>query len=208
MGFGISNVSGFNRVPSPAARTIAFTAAHAIKGPSGRADTRPVSPAVTADALGAVRRLSFAALEAQQPREIEAALAAELIGLFSVDQVHIARVAQDGTMARGTKFVPVAGAERDWAFPFDGPSGVKHVLDSGEPLHVPDAADSPVVSRPMIDRFGLASLFYVPLAFEGEVRSVAIICSEAPREIGMKSCTSPTPSGERKRVIRTFVSGK
>ena len=26
--------------------------------------------------------------------------------------------------------------------------------------------------------------------------------------IGMKSCTSPTPSGVRKRVMRTFVSGK
>ena len=26
--------------------------------------------------------------------------------------------------------------------------------------------------------------------------------------IGMKSCTSPTPSGSRERVIRTFVSGK
>ena len=28
------------------------------------------------------------------------------------------------------------------------------------------------------------------------------------RWMGMKSCTSPTPSGVRKRVIRTFVSGK
>ncbi len=27
-------------------------------------------------------------------------------------------------------------------------------------------------------------------------------------ETGMKSCTSPTPSGVRKRVIRTFVSGQ
>ena len=33
-------------------------------------------------------------------------------------------------------------------------------------------------------------------------------CSEAPVEIGMKSCTSPTPAGVRKRVIRTFVSGR
>jgi diguanylate cyclase (GGDEF)-like protein len=161
---------------------MAFTAAHAIKGALGRADIRPVSPTVTADALAAVRRLSFAALQAQEPREIEAALAGELFGLFAVDQVHISWVAQDGSMARGTKFVPGPVAELEWAFPFDGPSGVKHVLETCEPLNVSDAAGSPLVSRPMIDRFGLASLVYVPLAFEGEVRSVAILCSETPQE--------------------------
>jgi diguanylate cyclase (GGDEF)-like protein len=139
-----------------------------------------VSTTTTAGALGAVRRLSFAALEATDARAIELSLASELFGLFPVHQVHVCRVAGDGRRAEGTKFVPGPEAELDYEVPFGGPSGVKHVLETREPLHVPDAEDSPHVSRALVERFRVASMLYVPLSFEGEVLSVVILAAETP----------------------------
>ena len=55
----------------------------------------------TVAALAAVRRLSFAVLEAAEAPVIYRALASELFAVFGVDQVQVARVSQDHTVGRG-----------------------------------------------------------------------------------------------------------
>jgi diguanylate cyclase (GGDEF)-like protein len=148
-----------------------------------------MNPASTADALAATRRLSAAMLDAHDSRALHRAFAAELLGLFAVDRVHAFELTPDGTGARGTVFAldaeDGAAPQLDYAVPFDGPSGVQHVSATGEALHVPDAPSSPLVAQRFVARFEAASLLYVPLAFEGRVRTVAMLLSHAPRTFSM-----------------------
>ncbi len=110
------------------------------------------------------------------------ALADEVTGALrdalAVDQVHLFEVAQDRTggeavvTGHGTDYEMVLG---------DGPSGVALVVASGAPLHVPDASTGTI--RPgLVERFNVASALFLPLANDGEVRRVAILISETPRD--------------------------
>jgi diguanylate cyclase (GGDEF)-like protein/putative nucleotidyltransferase with HDIG domain len=145
--------------------------------------------ATTADALAAVRRLSFAMLEAADARGLYRTFAMELVRVFGVDRVHVCRIDEDaGDVGRATAFAPaeVAGEcavepELEYSVPFDRPTGVRHVRATGEALHVPEAASSPLVSQEFVKRFRAASLLFVPLAFEGRVRSVVVLLSHTPR---------------------------
>jgi diguanylate cyclase (GGDEF)-like protein len=146
-------------------------------------------PASTAAALAAVRRLSFTTLDAPDARAIYGTLAAELLAVFAVDRVHVCRVSSDGSFGRGTAFAAAGGdlkAEAEYVLPFDGPSGVCHVIQTGKPLHVVDAPASPLVSRQLVEHFGAASVLFVPLAFEGSVRAVTLLLSHSPREFAEK----------------------
>jgi diguanylate cyclase (GGDEF)-like protein len=141
-------------------------------------------PATTATALAAVRRLSFATLLAVDADAIFRGLARELLDVFSVHQVHMLRVSADGSHSEGTQFVAAGeGAlpQAEYVLPFDKPSGTHRVVVTGQPLNVPDAATSPLVSRELVDRFAVASLLYVPLAFEGAVHGVVALVSQTPR---------------------------
>ena len=146
----------------------------------------------SADALAAVRRLSGASLAEADPHAIYRALARELLGLLPVDQVHICQPSPDGTLAGGTVYHrtdegdTVAG-DAGYLIPFERLSGVGRVRSTGEPLHVPDAASSPLVPKQLVRRFGAASLLYLPLAFEGEVRAVLLLVSETPRELSAEA---------------------
>jgi diguanylate cyclase (GGDEF)-like protein len=62
------------------------------------------------------------------------------------------------------------------------PSGVGHVVASGASLHVPDARDSAVIRAELVEQFDVASALFVPVAHGGEVRRVAIMISNRPRE--------------------------
>ena len=69
---------------------------------TGEDDIQPgPNKASTLDALAAVRRLSFAALGDGDEASIHRELARELIAMLGVDQVHVARLAQDQSMRRG-----------------------------------------------------------------------------------------------------------
>ena len=142
------------------------------------------APASTLDALAAVRRLSFAALGADTGDEVHRKLALELFRAFGVDQVHISRLAQDGALGRGTMYRP-HGAEvlvaREYVLPLDTPSAVRRVVRNGEPFNEPDARNSTVMAAQLVELFSVESAVFVPLAFEGEVRSVAILVSQQPR---------------------------
>jgi GAF domain-containing protein len=134
--------------------------------------------------LAAVRRLSFAALDAATEAEIHHELARELLIAFSVEQVHVTRLAQDGTLGRGAVYRPgeagVAVDER-YVLNFDEPSAVRRVARTGEPYNEPDARNSRVLSSRLVERFNAASVLFVPLTFEGEVRSVVVLVSERPQ---------------------------
>jgi diguanylate cyclase (GGDEF)-like protein len=140
--------------------------------------------ATTATALAAVRRLSFATLDAGDADAIFRGLARELLDVFEVDQVHVLRVSPDASCSHGTGFVAAgdgAHPEAEYVLPFDRPSGTHEVVVTGRPLNVPDVHSSPLVSRELVERFGPASMLYVPLAFDGAVRGVVALASRTPR---------------------------
>ncbi|MGI9081732.1 MAG: GAF domain-containing protein, partial [Thermoleophilaceae bacterium] len=144
----------------------------------------PAIRASTVAALAAVRRLSFAALEAGTDAEIHGELARELFAACSVEQVHVSRLAQDGTLWRGTAYKPAttgALVDQEYVHKLDGPSAVREVARTGEPLNVPDARNSTTLAADLVERFNVASALFVPLTFEGEVRTVVVLISETPQ---------------------------
>ena len=146
--------------------------------------TERAAPASTLGALAAVRRLSFAALQAETGDEVHRQLALELFRAFGVHQVHVNRLAQDGTLGRGTLYRPDRAdvvVDHEYVVPLDVPSAVRQVVRTGEALNEPDARNSSVLSPQLVDVFGVESALFLPLAFEGEVRNVVTLVSEAPR---------------------------
>ena len=62
------------------------------------------------------------------------------------------------------------------------PSGIACVVATGEPLLVPDAPRHPGVRPDLVERFNAASGLFVPVAWDGEVRHVAILLCHEPRD--------------------------
>jgi len=129
--------------------------------------------------------MSFAAVDATVPNEIHETLATELYGVVDVDGVHLCEVVQDLSRANGTTFErrrdgrAEAGAR--YVAPFDRPSGAQHVMRTGRPLIVPDVTRSHLVARALAERFGVASILFVPLSWEGGVRAVVLLLTHTPR---------------------------
>ena len=137
------------------------------------------------DALAAVRRLSFAAIDATEVDAIHRALARELFAVFGVDQVHLTRVDPAGRRARSAAYYPAAEGEpvlgAAYGHDFQDRSAVGRVVATGRPLHEPDARRSPIMSQSLVERFGAASGLFLPLAFGGEVVAVAALVTEHGR---------------------------
>ena len=139
----------------------------------------------TVEALAAVRRLSFAVLEAAEAPAIYRALASELFAIFGVDQVHVGRVAQDHAVSRGNCYrlgeygTPEVGPE--YVQHFEQTSATRLVMDSGEPFNVPDVRNSPAVDHGLAVRYNASSALFVPMGFGGDVRAVVGLISETPR---------------------------
>ena len=143
--------------------------------------TEPVTRASTTDALAAVRRLSFATLDAMGEGEIHRELARELLSAFPVDQVHVTRMAQDKTCGRATIYRPDGDGlegDDDYVLPMDERSAVRQVARTGLPHNEPDARNSTILSQRLVERFNVASALFVPLTYEGEVRCVAVLLCE------------------------------
>ncbi len=129
--------------------------------------------------------MSFAVVDAADQDAIHLTLALELFGVFGVDGVHLCQVSGSRAMGYGTPFQraedgTVERGER-YNIPFDRPTGVGRVLETGEPLNVTDARNSPIVANQLAERFNAASLLYVPLTYAGVVRAVILLLSETPR---------------------------
>jgi len=135
--------------------------------------------------LASVRRLSFAALRMRRAEEVNRELARELFGLFGVDQVHVTRLGPDRKGARATRYVPgLEGqpieADR-YAHTFETGSAVEQVMLTDRPYNEPDAANSSVLNKALVERFNVASALFVPVTFAEEVQAVAILATEEPR---------------------------
>jgi diguanylate cyclase (GGDEF)-like protein len=122
-----------------------------------------------------LHRIARAASSARAFEELADEVTRALREALAFDQVHLFEVGQDraGGEAVVGDYEMVLG---------DGPSGVALVVASGEPLNVPDASNGTI--RPeLVERFNAASVLFLPLAHDGEIRRVAILISETPREL-------------------------
>jgi diguanylate cyclase (GGDEF)-like protein/putative nucleotidyltransferase with HDIG domain len=152
------------------------------RGPSIQPQSNTVS---TVDALAAVRRLSFAVLEATEAAVIYRALVAELFAVFGVDQVHVTRVSQDHSVGRANAYrigrngAPEVGPE--YMHHFEEESATRLVMDSGEPFNEPDARHSTAMDPRLTERYNARSGLFVPVAFGGDVRAVVGLISETPQ---------------------------
>jgi diguanylate cyclase (GGDEF)-like protein len=97
--------------------------------------------------------------------------------------VHVTRMAQDGTLGRGTVYRPGTdwlSPDNEYVIPMDERSAVREVARTGAPVIEPDARNSRLLSTRLVERFAVASALFVPLTYEGEVRCVAVLVSERP----------------------------
>ena len=93
---------------------------------------------------------------------------------------------------------------------FDSPSVFGAVLDADQGGYYalrPEGDDWSSKQLYFPDTNILITRFFTPDGV-GEVQDFMPIEEVATASIGMKSCTSPTPPGVKKRVIRMLVSGK
>jgi len=138
------------------------------------------------DALAAVRRLSSAALEASDAPSIYSALAGELLSVFGVEQVHVARVAQDHSVARARLYRPGPGGAPEMVLEylhhFDERSVTRLVMETGKPFVEPDVLNSDIANPALAERFHARSALVAPVAYGGDVQAVVALVSEVPRE--------------------------
>jgi diguanylate cyclase (GGDEF)-like protein len=129
-----------------------------------------------------VHRLSEAVLRARTPADVTGALVHALRDGLNLSQVHLSEVSLGGEVGHATVAAP-EGAPSGYVQVLDErPSGVAWVVATGEPLIVPDAPGAQGVRQDLVERFNVASMAYVPIAWEGEVRYVAILISHEPRD--------------------------
>jgi diguanylate cyclase (GGDEF)-like protein len=143
-------------------------------------------PDTTADALAAVRRLSFATLGASDAGDIHRALAAELLTVFGVDQVHVGRLAEDEGTSHQTQFRATGdgGAEAalDYVLRLEALVGTRTVLQTRRALKITDARSSSQLTQELVEQFDVASLLFVPLTYESQIRAVVGLVSETTRD--------------------------
>ena len=129
-----------------------------------------------------MHRLSEAVLRTRTPADVTGALVHALRDGLSLGQVHLSEVSPGGEVGHATVAAP-EGAPSGYVQVLDErPSGVAWVVATGEPLMVPDARGSQGVRQDLVERFNVASMAYVPIAWDGEVRYVAILISHEPRD--------------------------
>jgi diguanylate cyclase (GGDEF)-like protein len=114
-------------------------------------------------------------------RELTAALHSTL----GVGQVQLVDVAQDGGSGQGRVMTAAGTEDGGYRQLFDGrPSGVQHTLATGAPFPVADAHASDSVRPDFVDRYDVASLLFVPIAWTGEIRAVGVLIWHEPHAAG------------------------
>ena len=114
-----------------------------------------------------------------------AELTAGLHESLAVDQVLLFEVAQGSAGGDGHVVNADAGESEGYIHALEGhASGTQRVVATGAPFHVVDARNSKEVRADLVERFGSASLLFVPVAWGGEVRHVAVSIFRTRRELG------------------------
>jgi diguanylate cyclase (GGDEF)-like protein len=103
---------------------------------------------------------------------MHAALEHAFVELLGAGELHLVAIAQDNTGAHGESIAQRAGG--DDYLRFEGPSGVARAIATGRPFAVTDLPSSTDVMRRMVDQSECASALFVPIAWDGAVRRVAI----------------------------------
>jgi diguanylate cyclase (GGDEF)-like protein/putative nucleotidyltransferase with HDIG domain len=135
------------------------------------------------EVLGAVRRLSADALTTPSADAIVDALAATLFEVIPVDQVHFLHISDDAVVGHGLLYTRAGGAPEQFVQALEHqPSGVGLVVETGEPLNVPDARSAPHLRQDHVELWNMTSCLFVPLRFAARVRGVVILASHTPRE--------------------------
>ncbi|MFN2466770.1 MAG: diguanylate cyclase domain-containing protein, partial [Gaiellaceae bacterium] len=119
---------------------------------------------------------------------ITEALMRELCLVLEVDQVHLQMISQDRSLGRarvmcpGAEEGPAIVAEYVQALRPDRPSGVRTVVETGQPLSVFDAGGREDLHQENVERWDARGMLLQPLVFGGNVRAVLVLVSRAPRE--------------------------
>lgn len=114
------------------------------------------------------------------------ALASAARDALGVDRVHVAEISQDAAVGHtiAVGFESGEAEQASYVQVFDGrPSGISAVIASGEPRAFPDARAAPELRPDYVSRFDVASAYFLPLAWAGEVRHVAVLLTHVPRHL-------------------------
>jgi diguanylate cyclase (GGDEF)-like protein len=129
-----------------------------------------------------VSLLARASAAAGDADGVRSALTNALHDALAADQVLMFEVAQGG--ARGFARAMRGDAEGyEQALDDGAVSGTARVVSTGAPLHVADARGSAELRADLVDRFGAASVLFLPVSWGGEVRQVAIAIHHERHEL-------------------------
>ena len=131
-----------------------------------------------------LQRLARSLATATDPAEIVDALTDAAHAALGADAVHVSEISQDRAVAHARGYRYGAGVREPENYVQvidDRPSGTARVLATGEPLHAPDATQPGLLRPDYVQRFGIASALFVPLAWGGEVRWVQVLIASSPR---------------------------
>jgi diguanylate cyclase (GGDEF)-like protein len=107
-----------------------------------------------------------------------------LLDALGGDHAALFHVAQDNGGGEGEITSADGRPASEYVLHFDGaPSGVAHVLATGLPLRVADARRSGDVRAELVERFDVGSALFLPVAWGGEIRHVAIVGHREAREL-------------------------
>jgi len=130
-----------------------------------------------------LRELSSAVLAATSVEDVVDAFLSAARGLVGVDQVHLVEVSQDAAVGHARVVAYEAGGRREDAYVMvldERPSGTTRVVQTGEALIVAEARGSGFLRPDYTERFGARSVMFLPLAWGGEVRWVAVLIRARP----------------------------
>jgi diguanylate cyclase (GGDEF)-like protein len=130
-----------------------------------------------------VSLLARASVAAGDADGVRSALANALHDALMADQLLMFEVAQGG--ARGAARAMLGDDEGyEQALDDGGASGTAQVVRTGAPLHVADARGSRELRADLVARYDATSVLFLPVAWGGEVRHVAIAIHHERRELG------------------------
>ena len=107
--------------------------------------------------------------------ELYAELTVALHLALAVDQVLLFEVGQEEELGDTHVMRVDGGEEAGYVHILAGrPSGIARVMTTAAPFHLVDAPGSTELRPDLVERFGVESVLFVPLAWGGAVRHVAI----------------------------------
>jgi diguanylate cyclase (GGDEF)-like protein len=144
-----------------------------------------------------LHRVAQSAATSATPEDLAAEATAAMREALGADQIHLFELSQDQTGGEAV----VRGDDLHYEMALaEGPSGVARVVATRQVLHVPDAR-SGLIRPELVERFSVESALFVPLTHDDEVRRVAIVISQSPREF------SPAEVAEAEAIAAVAAAG-